>query len=254
MITASSLGPQLLPALSRVAWGLLGLGLIYIFLRVLLFRLQAGLLGLLLRAFNHALTSGKLDSSRQQPRSLSVMDGLLAPQLQSDFPDLNIHELREAAKEILLQTLKAKDLKDSKLLGLQAGAFTLAPSYREQLRQELLFADPAAKQEVIYRIHRCVLSHYRRQEGLCELRLQLAYEARNSAQDQGPPRQERAELTLHAYTDLSRYSEQAPVLNLSCPHCGSGLKSSFSQLCPYCGSRVMGLAKKIWIFTAYQWQ
>ena len=182
-----------------------------------------------------------------QPVSLSAMDRVYGPQIEADFPELNLAELKKRAERLALTTLEAIDTQDASLLGEKP------PLYIAQLKRQLEQLQEENRQEP-YRdltVHRRALSHYEKKGGTCRIRFQFAISARTPGQEfRNHFKFEVEALYVQdaAHPDL----QQIEALAVNCPNCGAPIPSLGEKVCPYCQSAIEPINNKVWTFSQYE--
>ena len=112
-------------------------GVLFIFIitrvfRSLLMQLRDSLPMALLSHLKQDMTSGDFKRRLQQPLSLSGMDAVYRPQIQEDFPELNLDELKRRAERLAFSTLEAISAEDIAILSESSNL------YSSQIRQYLV--------------------------------------------------------------------------------------------------------------------
>jgi hypothetical protein len=225
------------------------------------------LLGLLLR-FGRRLPVEQLGSGGanftvadltqvQEPRSLSGMDRIYAPQIQRDFPELNLSELKQRAQQLAVLTLRTIDAADLSLLG------SVGELYHTQVAQGLAEQKRLAERERFSEItvHRIVLSRYEKSAGTCRITFQLAIGARYQkvAADgqvlagQAGISQLKMEIeALYVQDRAQLTSREQAALAFNCPNCGAPVPSLGDRRCLYCGSAIEPVNIRVWTFCRFQ--
>ncbi|MBR2828179.1 MAG: zinc ribbon domain-containing protein, partial [Bacilli bacterium] len=160
------------------------------------------------------------------PKSLSSMDSIYLSQIQNDFVDINIEELKRKAEDILLRSYFAFEKKDS---GMVDGKIK---SFVDQMIEDYKNQDVHFKDIVI---HKTVISNYKKDKGTASIFFSSSYQYIKVVNGIEKKVQDRAKLQfLYIYDE-----NNVPVtFSISCPNCGSPIKSLGEKKCSYCGSLV----------------
>ena len=256
--------PLLLNAFSITALaigGLVLLGAVFAWVAVrsfrnLIQRLGQSVPGLLIDALKKDISSGEYARRMQEPVSLSGMDRLLAPQIQADFPELNLDEQKARAERLTRSTLEAIDAQDPARLAEHS---TL---YDAQVRHYLENLGDAGQRERFsgITVHRTVISDYQKQAGTCRIRFQMAVGANYAKMDRSGAivaghdgvTQFKAELELLYVQDRNQLpSPSIEALAFNCPNCGAPVPKLGEKTCAYCGSTIEPLNIRVWTFSGF---
>ncbi len=210
-----------------------------------------------LAGLKQEMESGEFERRQQEPKSLSGMDTIYGPQIQADFPELNLEELKKRAERLAYSTLTALDARDTSLLS-EPGHL-----YRSQVAQVLARQD-SLKQHDQYRditLHRIVLSEYRKSQGTCRIGFEMAIGAIfQRVDDEGHLLTGHDGITQFKLTVEALYVQEKELLDaqelkslaFNCPNCGAPMASLGDRQCPFCGSAVEPLNNKVWTFSGFQ--
>ena len=169
------------------------------------------------------------------PKSLSSMDTLYLSQIQNDFMDINIEELKRKAEEILLQSYLSFEKKDSGSLNGKIKKFV------DQMIEDYKNQDVHFKDIVI---HKTVISNYKKEKGSASIFFSSSYQYVKVVNGVSKKIQDRAKLQfLYIYDE----KEVPATFSIHCPNCGSPIKNFGEKKCSYCGSIVKELYSKTFI-------
>lgn len=220
-------------------------------------RLQGALPVALLGRLQQELTSGNINLQNQEPVSLSGMDRVFAPQIQADFPELNLEELKRRVERLAITTLTAINSQDA---GQLSESHEL---YLAQVKQYLkrLKALGQREQYSEVTVHRVVISDYRKDQGTCQIRFQLAVGARYRRTDQ-------SDRLLAGQDEITQFSVSIEALYVqdkdhpgmllpealavNCPNCGAPVASLGDRRCAFCGSAIEPINNKVWTFSRFE--
>lgn len=241
--------------------GLVLLGAVFAWVAVrsfrnLIQRLGQSVPGLLIDALKKDISSGEYARRMQEPVSLSGMDRLVAPQIQADFPELNLDELKARAERLARSTLEAIDAQDPARLAEHSAL------YDAQVRHHLENLDSAGQRERFsgITIHRTVISDYQKQSGTCRIRFQMAIGANYAKMDRNGTivaghdgiTQFKAELESLYVQDRDQLpSPSIEALAFNCPNCGAPIPKLGDKTCAYCGSAIEPLNIRVWTFSGF---
>jgi len=184
------------------------------------------------------------------------MDRLLAPQIQADFPELNLDELKARAERLARSTLEAIDAQEPARLTEHSAL------YDAQVRHYLENVQDAGQTEHFSEItiHRTVISDYQKQSGTCRIRFQMAVGAEYRKLDRGGTilaghhgvTQFKAELESLYVQDRNQLpSPSVEALAFNCPNCGAPVPGLGEKTCAYCGSAIEPLNIRVWTFSGF---
>jgi hypothetical protein len=211
------------------------------------------------------MSSGELAQRLSQPISLSGMDAVYRPQIQADFPELNIDEWMIRAERLAVSTLSAIDAGDVSLLG-EPGDL-----YASQIRRYMADLKDQGRQEHYsnIKVHKTVISNYLKSAGTCRMDFQLAAEADYektgpdglpSGRDDsllliksGRPTQFKFEIeALYVQNPDDLASHDLDALAFNCPNCGAPISSLGDRRCSHCGSAVEPMNIRVWAFAGFR--
>lgn len=217
------------------------------------------------RHFSRALfgTEDVLEGLRREkqelsntPRSLRSMEPVYLPRIQSDFPTLNIDELKKKAERVLLSSLQALAAQDITLLSEEA-----SPDIREKIMTEIaqLKEQGLTQHYRQVKLYRTVIHDYRLADGLARLRLHTALESFSWLEKEGSvlsgDKEFRSQLvfeTVYLYVQDVKKVKDRTALALSCPSCGAPVRSLGRKVCDYCGNAVKEINLRVWRLTDYK--
>jgi hypothetical protein len=224
--------------------------------RVFLQQLGGSVPAALLNTLKNELDSGDLLRRLQEPRSLSGMDLVYSPQIQADFPELNLDELKARAERLAFTTLEAIGSEDFTFLSEKSDL------YGSQLTNYLASLQSVGEKErfASITIHRLVLSDYHRTAGTCRIGFELAVGAdyRRTAQDgrtiaggDGSTQFRMSIEALYVQDPAASDQPEREALAVNCPNCGAPVASLGEKRCSYCGAAVEPVNIRTWTFSNF---
>ncbi|NLY72442.1 MAG: zinc ribbon domain-containing protein [Tissierellia bacterium] len=195
------------------------------------------------------LKNQRLENSLR-PKSLNSMEPVLLPRIRSDFPGLNVEELKARAERILLSSFRALASKDIGLLSedsdkeIHGKILTQIQELRDN-KTDMVFKD--------IRIHKTVVSDYKKDKGQVWITLQSAlegiiYTSRDGLVVEG----DKDYLTQAVYRLYYLYVQDPNLvkdrdaIGLNCPNCGAPVKNLGDKYCLYCGSGISEVNLRVW--------
>ncbi|MDW7659166.1 MAG: zinc ribbon domain-containing protein [Bacillota bacterium] len=203
------------------------------------------------------LNAGIINLQNQEPVSLSGMDRIFAPQIQADFPELNLEELKRRTERLAITTLSAIDSQDA---GQLSESHEL---YLAQVKQYLKRLKALGQREQYSEItvHRIVISDYQKREGTCRIRFQLAVGAQYRRTDQAGRQLSGQDTVTQFKLEIEALYVQdkdhpgsllSSALAVNCPNCGAPVPSLGDRRCAFCGSAIEPINNKVWTFSRFE--
>lgn len=198
----------------------------------------------------------------ERPKSLNGMNDIYLPRIERDFPDFNLDQFIQKANSDLIKTLNAIESQDvDSLKGIvSVSFFEKAKNIVDDLKSQNI----VQKYDDI-RIHKTVLSRYRKEPGHCLITLQSSveffdYRMRDEKVIDGSnslKSQVRYEVDMINIQDLNKiqlhsstYTEGA--FGMHCPNCGAPVSMLGVKHCEYCGSPLMEIQIHSWHFSDFR--
>lgn len=183
--------------------------------------------------------SNFLDS--ETPKSLSSMESISLNQINKDFPDLNVNEIKQMAEKALIQCFDAierKKLKES-IFNCEKINTWIDSKINDLGNTTIEFSD--------FKFHNTVINRYEKNNGVATLYLETALEYYCKKNNEIKKKiQDRYKLEYIYIIDISKVSINKKALGLNCPNCGAPVKTVGDKYCLYCGSGISDIVKKTW--------
>lgn len=170
------------------------------------------------------------------PKSLSSMDSIYLEQINRDFPDVNINELKRLAESKILESYLCIENKDSsKITNSKIKAFI-----------DSMINDGDVSYEN-FRFHKTVVSSYEKKDGVATIYFGSSYEYYMKKDNSIRKKvQDRAKSEFIYVYDIDKVDFDNKLLGLNCPNCGSPIKSLGNKSCSYCGTGIVDIVNKVW--------
>ena len=170
------------------------------------------------------------------PKSLSSMDSIYLEQLNKDFPEVNINELKRQSEKEILNIINAVEKNDtSKLNG------------KMRLVAESMIEDNKTKVEYNnIKIHNTVLSKYTCKNGIATITFGCSFEYEKVKDKNIEKVQDRARVEYIYIIDENLVDNNKKILGLNCPNCGAPLKTLGDKRCIYCTTPIDEIVKPAW--------
>lgn len=176
------------------------------------------------------------------PKSLSSLDNLYLEQINKDFPNLNINELKSEVEKIILESYHAIENKSLKNINIKNA------KVKQYIKSKI--AD-AKKDNISYKnikIHKTVISKYENKKEVSTIYFQTAFQYQYKENDYSYRLKQDRITTEYIYViDEEKLSKNIKAIGLNCPNCGAPIKRINHKVCTYCGSGILDLVKKTFI-------
>lgn len=173
------------------------------------------------------------------PKSVSSLDSVEVPKILKDFPNLNIDEIKSLAQSAVI--LYYKSLEKEKLHEINNASDRLNNKINLEIEKVI-------KNNIKYsnvKIHRSVINSYKKNKGVCTIKVQTSLEYISTKGKETKKVQDRVNTELiYVYDDS--YSNEYNGVSLNCKNCGAPIKELGTKSCPYCGTGVVEFVGKVW--------
>lgn len=175
----------------------------------------------------------------ETPKSLSSLDSLYLERIKSDFPQMNINELKALVEKNIVECLDA--IEEKSIKGLK--------TTNEKVRNYILTKIKDLKDNHIeyknIKFHKTVVSKYENNHDVATIYFGTAFEySYQKNKDNFRKKQDRVITECIYVIDSDKVDNQLKSLGLNCPNCGAPIKSLKYKKCSYCGSGIVDLVTK----------
>lgn len=178
----------------------------------------------------------------EAPKTPFGMDSLLLPEIQKDFPNLNINEMKKVAESNIL--LCFKSMNDLVLKDFENTSEILKGNLQNRIDE---LKEKASIRIDKIRINKTVINKYDREESKCRIVFQssVCYQVnKNGEVIKKSDRINTEFIYIYNYKNIESHES----ISLKCPNCGGPIQSLGVKVCPYCNSGIIDLATKTWVF------
>ena len=165
---------------------------------------------------------------QETPKSLASMDRIYLKQIQKDFPEINVSELKRKAEEILTECFQYRENSKIKLTGKMKS-----------------FVDSIKGEYHNFKIHNTVISNYQKSKGTASIYFSTAFEYYINNNGKYTKVQDRVKTEFVYIIDEFKIDKDINVIGIHCPNCGSPVTSLGEKKCSYCGSAVTEIIPKV---------
>ena len=167
-------------------------------------------------------------------KSLGSMDSIYLNNLEKDFPNLNLNELKRLSESLVLDVFTAISTKDEKIKSF------VKAKIKDFTNHDLTISN--------LKIHKSVLNKYEKKSGIATIYLATAFEyyEKNGTKPMKKV-QKRIKTEFIYIIDASKVKASLKSLGLNCPNCGAPLRNLGQKKCEYCNTLIVDLVKKSFI-------
>lgn len=236
-------------------------------------RIRRSALGTIVNAVSRELqrNNGSLDqitlNQDTGPKSLSGMNETFKPQIEKDFPTLNIKELMSMSECLLQSYFEDIDTDNQTLRHLRdvereykfknGRPIPLTPSLMKNISMEKANNESERRKPYFanVRIHRTVINHYSRRAATAVIVFQTALEYLHYVKENdivilgNPDRIQQVRYNvewLYVIDESKLNSSETQALSLNCPSCAAPITSVSSRNCEYCGVSIEPIDIRLW--------
>ena len=188
-----------------------------------------------------AIENSKIEDENTH-KSISSMESIYLDKIRSDFPDLNLNELKSKAEANIinvLDTIESKKIENLENKNEKVVAFT-------QHKIDDLKEDKADIDNI--KIHKTLLNKYEVGNGIATITIASSLEYfYKKGKEVGHKIQTRYKTEFIYIIDASKLHNNVKGLGLNCPNCGAPVKTLGHKYCEYCNTGVIEIAKKVWV-------
>lgn len=175
----------------------------------------------------------------ETPKTPYGIDSLVLPEIQRDFPNLNINEMKKVAENSILQVFKAINHKQAKLLK------NANEKMLNDIQQQINTLENSNLKIDGVKIHKTVINKYDREKSTCRLVFQTSVGYRVHKNKEIIKKEDRINtefIYIYNYENIATHES----ISLKCPNCGAPIQTLGEKICPYCKSGIIDLATKTW--------
>ncbi len=222
---------------------LIGVILLILFVLILYFyfrvRIQKFLrqFGLSAQNIGDIIEEARLED-QELPKSLSSMDRIFEKQVLTDFPDMNIQELKKKSEKEILDFFQAIERGDSSSLSGKI------KSAAESMIMDFQGKNISFQQ---FRFHNTVLSNYHKNKNIATLSFSSAFEYYQNENGHSVKCQDRARVEYIYVIDETAIADSVKAIGIHCPNCGSPIKTLGEKHCSYCGSAILEVVGRVFV-------
>lgn len=169
------------------------------------------------------------------PKSISSMEPVLKSKIESDFPDLNLNEIKRLSESVILDIFDILNKKEK------------TEKYNEKVNIWINTKLGKFTKDVHFdsiKIHKTTVRNYEKRSGVATLKIASSLEYYCSENGNRHKKQDRFILEYIYIIDSDKY--KGKVVGLNCPNCGANIKSLGNKTCVYCGTGVKDIVKRTW--------
>jgi len=175
----------------------------------------------------------------ESPKTPYGIDSLILPELQKDFPNLNINEMKKEAENSILNVFKAINTRQTNCLK------NASAKMKNYIQQRIIEQGNFTLKVDGVKVHKTVINKYDREKSVCRLVFQAAVGYRVHKGNEIIKKEERINIEyiyIYNFEDIKSYES----ISLKCPNCGAPIQTLGEKVCPYCKSGIIDLATKTW--------
>ena len=175
---------------------------------------------------------------QEEPKSLSSMDSIYLAQINKDFPDINISEMKREAEKVILDCFNAVERKDS------SGFKDKLKSFVEEMINDYRNGDVRFDK---FKFHNTVVSKYSKNGAVATITFGSSFEYYLIYDGKDIKTQDRARVEFIYVIDANEVSADMKSLDLHCPNCNSPITNLGHKTCTYCGTSIVELIKRVFV-------
>lgn len=177
--------------------------------------------------------------SDETPKTPYGMDKLVLPEIEKDFPNINISEMKKVAENNIL--LCFKSVENKKLENIN----NISDKLKNQINLKIKNSENIKFNNI--NIHQTVINKYENIVGGCKLIFQSSIGYNIEKKDESKKYEKRINTEfIYIYDDKGVQNYEG--FSLKCPNCGAPIKNLGEKFCLYCNALIIDLAPKTWKF------
>ncbi len=188
-----------------------------------------------------AIENSKIEDENTH-KSISSMESIYLDKIRTDFPDLNLNELKSKAEANIINVLDTIESKNiDKLDNKNEKVVSFTQNKIDDLKDEKVTIDNI-------KIHKTLLNKYEVGNGIATIQIASSLEYFYKKGNQvGHKVQTRFKTEFIYIIDASKLNNNVKGLGLNCPNCGAPVKTLGHKHCEYCNTGIIEIVKKVWI-------
>jgi hypothetical protein len=172
-----------------------------------------------------------------EPKTPFGMESLLLPELMSDFPFMNVEEIKRLAEENILLYFESISTRSIQNFGNISGKL------KEEIMEGIHKAEKNNTSISDIDIHKTVLNSYTKYNGICTIVFQTTLGYQFGFRDSLSHIEDRINTEfIYVYDDTKTSAQD--LISLKCPNCGAPIKGLKHKICPYCEAGLIDLAPR----------
>lgn len=181
---------------------------------------------------------------QEAPKTPYGMDSLILPEINKDFPHMNIKEMKKIAESNIMLAIESVNLRRIQSFSNASEQFK---DNIQNVINRIIEENNSLKIERIC-IHKTVANKYEREESKCNLVFQTAigYTVNKNGQSQRYEDRINTEF-IYVYNYQNIKSHES--ISLKCPNCGAPVQHLGVKKCNYCNAGIVDLAVKTWVLS-----
>ena len=183
------------------------------------------------------LKQTELDA-QNTPKSISGMDSIYVHQIEEDFPEISISELKRESEKIILDYFSSIQNKDSSKIKNDKIKSIVNHKIEELGERNVSYES--------IKFHNTVISSYQKKSSVASIMFATNVEYYMIENNEKKKIQDRAKIEFIYVIDSEKVPINIKTLGINCPNCGSPIKSIKEKHCEYCGTTVLDISKRVW--------
>lgn len=180
--------------------------------------------------------------NQNTPKTLSGMESIALPNINRDFPDININELKRQAESAITNYLEMVENKE--YIEIKYASESVKSFIKSRIND--LSSDDIVRYDSI-KIHRTIVNKYEKSNGIATIYFQTGLEYMYKKNDDSMRKiQDRFETEFIYIIDEEAVGTKVKAIGLNCPNCGAPIKNIGNKTCEYCGTGVVDIVKRTW--------
>ena len=177
----------------------------------------------------------------ESPKMPYGIDSLVLTEINRDFPNLNVNEMKKITENNILLTFKSINTKNIQQFKNASERFTnnIQNIINDMKENKILISVNNIK------LHKTVINRYDREESRCRLVFQTAVGYKVNKNGEIKKIEDRFN-TEFIYVYNYKNIESHESISLQCPNCGAPVEHLGVKKCTYCNAGIIDLVSKTW--------